>query len=81
LDIWLALLEARGGKPVGHNWPDRFIARQPALKKVWSRAYDKQRALCEDINIIEPWFRLYSSVKAKYGILMRTPTTLMRRPS
>src|SRR4051794_31427339 len=68
-DMANTLLAARGGKAVGKCWPDRFIARQPALKKVWSRAYEKQRALCEDTDIIKPWFRLYSGLKAKYGIL------------
>lgn len=63
------LLAEKGGKPVGINWPDRFIARKEALKTCYTRAYDRQRALCEDTSIIEPWFKLYNAIKEKYGIL------------
>jgi hypothetical protein len=63
------LLNERGGKPAGKNWPDNFIKRTPALKTRWSRPYDRQRALNEDPRVISPWFSLIQSVKEKYGIL------------
>ena len=63
------LLAEKGGEPVGINWPDRFIARKKELKTCYTRAYDSQRALCEDAGIIEPWFKLYNAMKEKYGIL------------
>jgi hypothetical protein len=62
------LLRERGGKPVGKHWVDNFIKRSPALKKRWSRPYDRQRAACEDPALIRPWFELVQSMKAKYGI-------------
>jgi hypothetical protein len=63
------LLEERGGNPTGKCWVDRFIKRTPELRTRWSRPYDRQRAACEDPAVIEPWFSLVQSVKAKYGIL------------
>jgi hypothetical protein len=52
------LLRERGGKPVSKHWVDNFIKRSPALKKRWSRPYDRQRAACEDPALIRPWFEL-----------------------
>lgn len=54
---------------MGKNWPDRFIKRKDELKTCWSRAYDCQRALNEDLVVIGRWFDLVRSVKEKYGIL------------
>ena len=62
------LLDERGGKPVGKNWPDNFIKRTPELKTQQSRSYDHQRALTEDSRVISDWFKLVQSIKAKYGI-------------
>ena len=45
-----------------------FIARRPELKTRFNRVYDYQRALQEDPAIIEPWFRLYANMYAKYGL-------------
>ena len=63
------LLRARDAKPVGKNWVDNFIKRTPELQKRWTRPYDRQRAACEDLAIIQPWFTLVQSIKAKYGII------------
>jgi hypothetical protein len=63
------LLRERGGKPVGKHWVDNFVKRTPELKKRWSRPYDCQQAAFEDPALIQPWFELVQSVKAKYGIL------------
>ena len=62
------LLGDRNGKPVGKNWVDNFIKRTPELRTRWSRPYDRQRAACEDPAVIQPWFTLVQSIKAKYGI-------------
>ena len=62
------LLGDRNGKPVGKNWVDNFIKRTPELRTRWSRAYDRQRAACEDPAVIQPWFTLVQLIKAKYGI-------------
>jgi hypothetical protein len=63
------LLRDRGGKPTGKNWVDNFIKRTPKLRTCWSRPYDRQRAACEDLAIIQPWFMLVQNMKAKYGII------------
>jgi hypothetical protein len=63
------LLAVRGGSCVGINWVERFISRQPQIKSQLSRPRDYRRILCSNPAIIEPWFELVASVKAKYGIL------------
>lgn len=35
----------------------------------FSRAYDFQRALCEDPKLLNAWFRLFLNMRDKYGIL------------
>ena len=68
-DMANLLLRSRGAPPVSHNWPQRFIQRHPALQMRFSRSYDFQRALCEDADAINAWFRLVVNMKAKYSIL------------
>jgi hypothetical protein len=63
------LLRSRNAKPVGKNWVDNFMKRTPELQKRWTRPYDRQRAACGDPAIIQPWFTLVQSIKAKYGII------------
>jgi uncharacterized protein YoaH (UPF0181 family) len=54
---------------VGLNWPSTFVKRQPELRIKFNRKYDYKRALCEDSEVIQSWFRLVKNTKAKYGIL------------
>jgi hypothetical protein len=54
---------------VGINWPNTFVKRRPELTTKFNRKYDYKRALCEDSEIIQGWFRLVANIKAKYGIL------------
>lgn len=63
------LLQDRGQRRVGVNWPNRFVQRVPELKMRVNRRYDYQRALNEDPEVIQGWFRLVHNTKAKYGIL------------
>jgi DDE superfamily endonuclease/helix-turn-helix, Psq domain len=63
------LLATRGGKPVGINWPYRFIARHEELKTRQFRRYDYKRALCEDPDAINAWFCLIHNTVAKYSIV------------
>ena len=63
------LLRERGAKLVGKNWIDNLVKRSPELQKRWTRPYDRQRAACEDPAVIQPWFTLVQSTKAKYGII------------
>jgi hypothetical protein len=46
------LLAARGGGQVGQKWPANFVKRTDSLKTCFNRAYDRQRALCEDLVLI-----------------------------
>ncbi|APA10190.1 hypothetical protein SS1G_07383 [Sclerotinia sclerotiorum 1980 UF-70] len=62
------MLETRGAKKVGKLWAHRFVKRRSELKTRFNRVYDFQRALCEDPELIEEWFRLVSNMRAKYGI-------------
>jgi hypothetical protein len=62
------LRTTRGAKRVGINWAARFVQRRPELKTRFSRAYDFQRALCEDPDLIRKWFELVKNMRAKYGI-------------
>jgi len=67
-DMANSLLATRRAKPVGKQWAYRFVQRRPELKTRLSRAYDFQRALCEDPDQINAWFRLVANMRAKYGI-------------
>ena len=63
------ILTSRGTRRVGKQWAYRFVQRRPELKTRFSRSYDFQRALCEDSDVLNAWFRLVSNMRAKYGIL------------
>jgi hypothetical protein len=62
------LLAARGAGQVGQKWPANFVKRTDSLTTRFNRAYDRQRALCEDPVLIKNWFDLVEQTKAKYGI-------------
>jgi DDE superfamily endonuclease/Psq-like protein len=62
------LLAARSARPVGKNWPENFVRRTPEVKTRYNRKYDYQRALCEDPEVIQPWFDLVRNMIAKHGI-------------
>ena len=67
-DMANEMLAARGASPVGKRWAYRFTKRRAELQTRFSRAYDFQRALCEDPDILAAWFELVSNMRAKYGI-------------
>ena len=67
-DMANLLTTKRNAKRVGKCWTDRFIQRQRELCTRFSRAYDYQRALQEDLGALNAWFRLVTSMRAKYGI-------------
>jgi DNA-binding Lrp family transcriptional regulator len=51
-DMANLLRRERDASPVGKNWAENFVRRQPELKTQKTRSYDNQRALCEDPEII-----------------------------
>lgn len=57
-DMADSLLAERQRKPVGQKWAANFVKRQPELTVKFNREYDYKRALCEDSEIIQGWFRL-----------------------
>lgn len=63
------LIFASSGKGCVDNLQaHRFVKRRPELKIRSSRAYDFQRALCEDSDAIGVWYRLVDNMRAKYDI-------------
>ena len=68
-DMADCLLAERHRDPVGQNWAASFVKRRPELKVKFNRKYDYKRALCEDPEIIQGWFRLVQNMRVKYGIL------------
>jgi hypothetical protein len=63
------ICKARGAQPVGVNWPNTFIKRTPRLQVKLGRAYECQRKLCEDPQVIKGWFELVKNTINKYGII------------
>ena len=51
-DIANKLLAARGAGRVGVHWPRNFVRRTDSFTTRFNRAYDRQRALCEDPVLI-----------------------------
>lgn len=51
-DIADKLLGVSGGKPVGKNWPQRFVMRSAELNIALNQAKDRQRILQEDPAVI-----------------------------
>ena len=67
-DIADQLLAARGGTPIGKNWPQRFVARTEELKMAFNRAKDRQRILQEDPEVVRTWFKLVQDTITQYGV-------------
>jgi hypothetical protein len=62
------LLAARSGSCVGIHWPCNFVKHTDSLTTRFNRAYDRQRALCEDPVLIRSWFKLVEQTQARYSI-------------
>ena len=67
-DMANVIATSRDATRVGTRWAANFVKRQPQLRTRFSRVYDYQRALCEDLEKISGWFALFVNLKAKYGI-------------
>ena len=57
-DMANKVLAARSAGQVGQKWPANFVKRTDSLTTLFNRAYDRQRALCEDPVLIRGWFEL-----------------------
>jgi hypothetical protein len=67
-DMANQLLAERSARPVGVKWPENFVRRTPELKTRYNSKYDRQRALCEDPEVIQPWFNLVQNMITEHGI-------------
>ena len=56
-DISNRILATRGTRRAEKLWSHRFSKRREERKTRFSRAYDFQRALCEDSDVISAWSR------------------------
>ncbi|EDO00250.1 hypothetical protein SS1G_14120 [Sclerotinia sclerotiorum 1980 UF-70] len=59
------MLETQGAKKIGKLWTHHFVKRCSELKMCFNCIYDFQRAFCEDLELIEEWFRLVSNIRSK----------------
>jgi hypothetical protein len=57
-DIADLLLAERHCDSVGPAWLRVFIRHRLELKVKFNRRYDYRRALCEDPEVVQGWFRL-----------------------
>ncbi|KAF7575923.1 hypothetical protein PtrM4_001630 [Pyrenophora tritici-repentis] len=62
------LMAARGASLVGIHWPRNFVKRTDSLRTCFNRAYDRQRALCENPALIQRWFKLVEETKTELSI-------------
>jgi hypothetical protein len=68
-DIANRLLADRDAPPVGVNWAINFVKRYKELCTCFTRRYNYERALCEDLKLIKDWVQLVYNTVAKYSIL------------
>jgi hypothetical protein len=68
-DMADSLLAARNSGQVGVHWARSFVKRTDSLRTSFTRAYDRQRALCENPVLVGNWFKLVEHTKTTYGIL------------
>ena len=52
------LLQAWNQECIGKNWTLNFVQQQPQLQSCFNQRIDYQRALCEDPDVYNTWFRL-----------------------
>ena len=62
------LLTTCDAKLFGQRWLYNFIRCRFELKTRFSCVYDFQRALYEDLDLINVWFRLVANIRTKYCI-------------
>jgi hypothetical protein len=55
-------------KDLGSNWVSRYMERHPDLRSRFVPPLDKERALAQEPQIIQDWFKLYSQTREQYNI-------------
>ena len=66
MSAWLSSIASAS---LSEKWVNRFVKRHPELQSKYTQKYDYQRAKCEDPELIQNWFKLFTNVQQKYGIL------------
>lgn len=51
------------------KWVNRFVKRHPELQSKYTQKYDYQRAKREDPELIQNWFKHFTNIRQRYGIL------------
>ena len=62
------LLKKGDRKPIGINWPQKFMKRHPSIKSAYIPPLDKERAIAQDPTILQDWFQLYLRVRSEYEV-------------
>jgi len=62
------LIKKGDDKPVGINWPQKFLKRHSQIKTAYVPSLDKERAMTQNHDILANWFNLFQSLKEEHGI-------------
>ena len=63
------ILLAKGDKkPIGPNWPQKFMTRYLEVKTAYIPPLDKERAMAQNPEILSGWFNLYLQTKTTYEV-------------
>jgi len=62
------LVKKGDDKPVGINWPQKFLKRHPQIKTAYVSSLDKERAMTQNLDILADWFNLFQSLKEEHEI-------------
>ena len=63
------ILLAKGDKkPIGPNWPQKFMTRYLEVKTAYIPPIDKERAMAQNPEILSGWFNLYLQTKTTYEV-------------
>jgi hypothetical protein len=54
--VQLSKVAPSNTRPIGHNWLDRFKARNPEIKGVWTRQLESARFIAANYDGIKRWF-------------------------
>jgi len=65
------LIKKGDDKPVGINWPQKFLKRHPQIKTAYVPPLDKERAMTQDLDILADWFNLFQSLKKEHKLSMK----------
>lgn len=63
------LLRKKGdSRPIGINWPQKFMKRHPSIKTAYIPPLDKERATAQNPATLADWFQLFLQIKSEYEV-------------